>query len=79
VKVTSALCQASEIIYYLSDWSGTCQVVTSDANSCENHPQLCASTFYKGFAVLVAPQLINETYVGHLKKVQLNTDISITP
>jgi hypothetical protein len=73
VQVTSALCQASKIIYYLTDWSGTCQVTTSDADSCENRPELSASTFYKGFTVLVAPQLINETFVGHLKEVQLNT------
>jgi hypothetical protein len=69
----SAFCQASKIIYYLSDWSGMCQVFTSDADSCGNRPELSASTFYKGFAFLVAPQLINETYVGHLKEVQLNT------
>jgi hypothetical protein len=73
VKVTSALCQASKTVHYLSDWSGTCQVATGDADSCENHAGLSASTFYKGFTVLVAPQLINETYGNHLKEVRLNT------
>ncbi|XP_021916261.1 tectonic-3-like isoform X2 [Zootermopsis nevadensis] len=68
VHVTSALCQASKIIYYLSDWSGTCHVVTGDAAACENRPELSASTFYKGFTVLVAPELMNETYVVHLKE-----------
>lgn len=72
MHVTSALCQASKIIYYLSDWSGTCHVVTGDAAACENRPELSASTFYKGFTVLVAPELMNETYVVHLKEVGLN-------
>lgn len=73
VRVTSAFCQARKIINYLSDWSGTCQVALNNADSCRNHQQLRASSFYKGFRVIVSPQLMNETYADHLKEVWLNT------
>jgi hypothetical protein len=69
MKVTHAFCQASRAMYYLNDWSGTCQVPASDVDSCENHQKLSANTFYKGFTVLVSPQLINETYGDNLKEV----------
>jgi hypothetical protein len=72
MKVTHALCQASRAMYYLKDWSGTCHVPASDVNSCEDHQELNANTFYKGFTVLVSPQLINETYGDHLKEVYFN-------
>lgn len=73
MMVTGAFCQARKIINYLNDWSGTCQVALNDADSCRNHQQLSASSFYKGFTVLVSPQLMNETYANHLKEVQFNT------
>lgn len=68
MKVTHALCQASRAMYYLNDWSGTCQVPAIDVDSCESHRELSANTFYKGFTVLVSPQFINETYGNRLKE-----------
>ena len=73
MKVTSAFCQARKTISYLSDWSGTCQVAINNADSCRNHEQLSASSFYKGFTVIVSPQLVNETFADYLKEVWLNT------
>lgn len=73
MKVTHALCQASRAMYYLNDWSGTCQVPASDVDSCESQRELSANTFYKGFTVLVSPQFINETYDNCLKEVWFNT------
>jgi hypothetical protein len=73
VAVTSAFCQVRKMINYLSDWSGACQVAINDADSCRNHQQLNASSFYKGFTVVVLPQLMNETYGNHLKEVRFNT------
>jgi hypothetical protein len=70
MKVTHALCQASRAMYYLNDWSGTCQVPASDVDSCESR-ELTANTFYKGFTVVVSPQFINETNGNHLKEVWL--------
>ena len=73
MMVISAFCQARKTISYLSDWSGTCQVALNSADSCRNHQQLSASSFYKGFTVIVSPQLMNDTYADRLKEVWLNT------
>ena len=73
MAVTNAFCQARKTINYLSDWSGTCQVALNNADSCRNHQQLSASSFYKGFTVIVSPQLVNATFADRLKEVWLNT------
>lgn len=72
MTVTSAFCQARKTINYLSDWSGTCQVALNNADSCRNHQQLSASSFYKGFTVIVSPQSVNDTFADHLQEVWLN-------
>ena len=70
VSVTSSLCQTAKTMHYLQDWSGECShsvlEVASSIEACENDPGLSAVSFYSGFTILSAPQLLNHS---HFKEV----------